>query len=74
MTVNNIVLPPLKDPAEKDARDSLRLVENVLDLLCVVVEFWCQNHYRLNPNLVENGLKELAEHIAIISQGIAIAN
>ncbi len=38
--------------------------------LCVVVEFWAQEHSPLNSILVEKGFKDLAEHIAILCQGI----
>lgn len=41
-----------------------------MDLLSVVVEVWCQHHYRLNQHQVEKGLNDLAEHFAVISQGM----
>ncbi|KAM3867570.1 SMC5-SMC6 complex localization factor protein 1 [Diretmus argenteus] len=59
------------DHAERDARQRLRLVGNLLDLLAVMVEFWCQQHFKLNRNLVEKNLKDLAEHIAMISQDVS---
>ncbi|XP_073696094.1 SMC5-SMC6 complex localization factor protein 1-like [Garra rufa] len=40
------------------------------ETLCVVVEFWAQEHSPLNSSLVEKGFKDLAEHIAILCQGI----
>jgi len=40
------------------------------EILCVVVEFWAQEHRPLNSSLVEKGFKDLAEHIAILCQGI----
>ncbi|XP_078141426.1 SMC5-SMC6 complex localization factor protein 1 [Centroberyx gerrardi] len=61
----------MEDHTERDARQKLRLVENLLDLLSVMVEFWCQQHFKLNHNLVEKGLKDLAEHIAVISQDVS---
>lgn len=63
-------LSPLKDYTEKDKRQKLNLADTLLDYLSVLVEFWCQRHFRLNQNLVEKGLKDLAEHFAVISQGM----
>lgn len=48
----------------------LQLVETMLDLLSVLVEFWCQQHFKLNPNLVNRGLKDFAEHFAVVSHGM----
>ncbi|KAF3847724.1 hypothetical protein F7725_020752 [Dissostichus mawsoni] len=45
--------------------------DNLLDLLSVLVEFWCQQHFKLNQTLVEKGLKDLAEHFAVISQDVS---
>lgn len=45
------------------------MADTLLDLLSVLVEFWCQQHLKLNQNLVEKGLKDLGEHFAVISQG-----
>lgn len=63
-------LSPLKDYTEKDKKQELHLADILLDYLSVLVEFWCQQHFRLNQKLVENGLKDLAEHFAVISQGM----
>lgn len=63
-------LSSLKDYAERDEKQKLHLADTLLDLLSVLVEFWCQQHFKLNPNLVEKGLKDLAEHFAVISQGM----
>lgn len=60
----------LKDYSESSDKQKLHLADTLLDLLSVLVEFWCQQHYKLNHNLVEKGLKDLAEHFAIISQGM----
>ncbi|XP_016093760.1 SMC5-SMC6 complex localization factor protein 1 [Sinocyclocheilus grahami] len=38
------------------------------ETLCVVVEFWAQEHSPLNSSLVEKGFKDLAEHMAILCQ------
>lgn len=62
-------LSPLKDYSEREEKQKLHLADTLLDLLSVLVEFWCQQHFRLNQNLVEKGLKDLAEHFAVISQG-----
>lgn len=59
----------LKDYGERDEKQELHLADTLLDLLSVLVEFWCQQHFKLNQNLVEKGLKDLAEHFAVISQG-----
>ncbi|RXN21211.1 SMC5-SMC6 complex localization factor 1 isoform X1 [Labeo rohita] len=40
------------------------------ETLCVVVEFWAQEHSPLNSSLVEKGFKDLAEHIAILCQDL----
>ncbi|KAK0140446.1 SMC5-SMC6 complex localization factor protein 1 [Merluccius polli] len=55
----------VEDETEREARQELRLGEMLLDMLSVVVEFWCQQHLKLNRNLVEKGLKDLAEHVAV---------
>lgn len=60
----------MKDYAEGDMKQKLPLVDTLLDLLSVLVEFWCQQHLKLNQTLVEKGLKDLAEHFAFISQGM----
>ena len=39
--------------------------ETLLDMLSAVVEFWCQQHLKLNQSLVEKGLEDLAEHVAV---------
>ncbi|XP_077087768.1 SMC5-SMC6 complex localization factor protein 1 [Siphateles boraxobius] len=40
------------------------------EILCVVVEFWAEEHSPLNSSLVEKGFKDLAEHIAILCQDL----
>lgn len=60
----------LKDYSQNSDKQKLHLADTLLDLLSVLVEFWCQQHSKLNHNLVEKGLKDLAEHFAIISQGM----
>ncbi|KAF0033381.1 hypothetical protein F2P81_013447 [Scophthalmus maximus] len=64
-----IVQAATEDYAERDERQRLHLANTLLDLLSVLVEFWCQQHFKLNQNLVENGLSNLAEHFAVVSQG-----
>ncbi|TKS78888.1 SMC5-SMC6 complex localization factor protein 1 [Collichthys lucidus] len=61
----------LKDYGERDEKQELHLADTLLDLLSVLVEFWCQQHFKLNQNLVEKGLKDLAEHFAVISQDVS---
>lgn len=60
----------LKDYSQSSDKQELHLADILLDLLSVLVEFWCHQHYKLNHNLVEKGLKDLAEHFANISQGM----
>ncbi|XP_074494382.1 SMC5-SMC6 complex localization factor protein 1 [Sebastes fasciatus] len=63
-----LVQAVVEDYAEKQR---LHLADTLLDLLSVLVEFWCQQHFKLNQNLVEKGLKDLAEHFAVISQDVS---
>ncbi|XP_037339258.2 SMC5-SMC6 complex localization factor protein 1 isoform X3 [Pungitius pungitius] len=60
-----------EEHAERDEKQKLHLAETLLDLLSVLVEFWCQQHFKLNQNLVEKGLKDLAEHFAVTSQDVS---
>ncbi|KAM7391812.1 hypothetical protein PAMP_022469 [Pampus punctatissimus] len=60
-----------QDYTERDEKQKLHLADTLLDLLSVLVEFWCQQHFKLNQNMVEKGLKDLAEHFAIISQDMS---
>lgn len=60
----------LKDYSQNSDKQKVHLADTLLDLLSVLVEFWCQQHCKLNRKLVEGGLKDLAEHFAIISQGM----
>ncbi|TMS03581.1 SMC5-SMC6 complex localization factor protein 1 [Larimichthys crocea] len=64
-----LVQAAVEDYGERDEKQELHLADTLLDLLSVLVEFWCQQHFKLNQNLVEKGLKDLAEHFAVISQG-----
>ncbi|XP_035496096.2 SMC5-SMC6 complex localization factor protein 1 [Scophthalmus maximus] len=66
-----IVQAATEDYAERDERQRLHLANTLLDLLSVLVEFWCQQHFKLNQNLVENGLSNLAEHFAVVSQDLS---
>ncbi|XP_068560223.1 SMC5-SMC6 complex localization factor protein 1 isoform X1 [Cebidichthys violaceus] len=66
-----LVQAVIEDYAERDERQKLHLADTLLDLLSVLVEFWCQQHFKLNQNLVEKGLKDLAEHFAVISQDVS---
>ncbi|KAM7416507.1 hypothetical protein PAMA_018522 [Pampus argenteus] len=59
------------DYTERDEKQKLHLADTLLDLLSVLVEFWCQQHFKLNQNMVEKGLKDLAEHFAIISRDMS---
>ncbi|KAM6965418.1 SMC5-SMC6 complex localization factor protein 1 [Aplochiton taeniatus] len=57
------------NPAERDRRQ--KLVLTLQDLLSAVVEFWCQQHRKLNRALVDKGLEDLAQHIAILCQDLS---
>lgn len=46
----------------------LGMLVTLQETLCVVVEFWAQEHSPLNSSLVQKGFKDLAEHIAILCQ------
>uniref|UniRef100_A0A1A8L5L9 Ankyrin repeat domain 32 n=4 Tax=Nothobranchius pienaari TaxID=704102 RepID=A0A1A8L5L9_9TELE len=56
--------------AEREETQKLHLADTMLHLLSVLVEFWCQQHFRLNQHLVEKGLKDLSEHFAVVSQDL----
>ncbi|XP_076586290.1 SMC5-SMC6 complex localization factor protein 1 [Chaetodon auriga] len=66
-----LVQAAIEDYAEGGEKQKLHLADTLLDLLSVLVEFWCQQHFKLNQNLVEKGLKDLAEHFAVISQDVS---
>ncbi|XP_044051198.1 SMC5-SMC6 complex localization factor protein 1 [Siniperca chuatsi] len=66
-----VVQAAIEDYTERDEKQKLHLADTLQDLLSVLVEFWCQQHFKLNPNLVEKGLKDLAEHFAVISQDVS---
>ncbi|CAN9513345.1 unnamed protein product [Ophioblennius macclurei] len=61
------------DYVERPEKKKLHLADTLLDLLCVWAEFWCQQHMKLNPALVQKGLKDLSEHLAVISQDVSPA-
>ncbi|CAJ1068536.1 LOW QUALITY PROTEIN: SMC5-SMC6 complex localization factor protein 1 [Xyrichtys novacula] len=60
-----------EDHNGRDKKQQPRLLHTLLELLSVLVEFWCQQHFKLNQSLVEKSLKDLAEHFAVISQGVS---
>ncbi|XP_030620544.1 SMC5-SMC6 complex localization factor protein 1 [Chanos chanos] len=47
-----------------------RMLCTLQELFSVVVEFWCQEHSQLNTSLVERGLEDLSQHIAIVCQDL----
>ncbi|KAM6931396.1 SMC5-SMC6 complex localization factor protein 1 [Xenentodon cancila] len=61
------------DYTERDDKQKLHLADILLHLLTVLVEFWCQQHFRRNMSLVERGLRDLSEHLALISQDFSPA-
>ncbi|XP_062310121.1 SMC5-SMC6 complex localization factor protein 1 isoform X1 [Osmerus eperlanus] len=58
-----------EDSLEWDRRQ--KLVLGLQDMLSAVVEYWCGEHYKLNRCLMEKGLDDLAEHIAILCQDLS---
>uniref|UniRef100_A0A8P4GBT4 SMC5-SMC6 complex localization factor 1 n=1 Tax=Dicentrarchus labrax TaxID=13489 RepID=A0A8P4GBT4_DICLA len=66
-----LVQAAIEDYTERGENQKLHLADTLLDLLSVLVEFWCQQHFKLNQNLVEKGLKDFAEHFAVISQDVS---
>ncbi|KAM9360076.1 SMC5-SMC6 complex localization factor protein 1 [Symphorus nematophorus] len=66
-----LVQAAIEDYTETDEKQKLHLADTLLDLLSVLVEFWCVQHFKLNQNLVEKGLKDLAEHFAVINQDVS---
>ncbi|XP_058493298.1 SMC5-SMC6 complex localization factor protein 1 isoform X2 [Solea solea] len=58
---------------ERDEKQRPCLADTLLELLSVLVEFWCQQNFKLNQNLVEKGLQDLAEHLTVISQDVTPA-
>lgn len=48
----------------------LGMLVTLQETLCVVVEFWAQEHSPLNSSLVQKGFKDLAEHIALLCQDL----
>ncbi|XP_061585934.1 SMC5-SMC6 complex localization factor protein 1 isoform X2 [Cololabis saira] len=63
----------MKDYTAGDDKQKLDLADMLLQLLTVLVEFWCQQHLRLNRSLVERGLRDLSEHLSLISQDLSPA-
>ncbi|XP_029533280.1 SMC5-SMC6 complex localization factor protein 1 isoform X2 [Oncorhynchus nerka] len=53
---------------ERDRRQTLVLT--LQDTLGVVVDYWWQEYSRLNRSLVDKGLEDLAQHIAILCQDL----
>lgn len=39
------------------------------EILAVVVEYWAQEHTRLNSRMVEKGFQDFSEHMAQLCQG-----
>ncbi|KAF1389016.1 hypothetical protein PFLUV_G00069080 [Perca fluviatilis] len=69
--LTQLLVKAVIEDAERDEKQKLHLADTLLDLLSVLVEFWCQQHFKLNQNLVDKGLKDLAEHFAVISQDVS---
>ncbi|XP_028314423.1 SMC5-SMC6 complex localization factor protein 1 isoform X2 [Gouania willdenowi] len=62
-----LVEAAIVDYADTEKKQKVYLADTLLDMLSVLVEFWCHHNTRLNPHLVGKGLKDLSEHIAAIS-------
>ncbi|XP_068166729.1 SMC5-SMC6 complex localization factor protein 1 isoform X2 [Antennarius striatus] len=61
----------MKDYTCKDETLDMYLADTLLDLLSVLVEFWCQQNVKINQKLVDKGLTDLAEHFAVISHDVS---
>ncbi|XP_058230754.1 SMC5-SMC6 complex localization factor protein 1 [Hemibagrus wyckioides] len=48
----------------------LRVLGTLQEILAVVVEYWAQEHTRLNSRIVQKGFQDLAEHMAILCQDL----
>ncbi|KAF6725218.1 Ankyrin repeat domain-containing protein 32 [Oryzias melastigma] len=66
-----LIQAAMEDNAEKD--ENLHLADILLDLLSVLVEFWYQQHFKLNQILVDKGFKDLSEYLALMSQDVSPA-
>uniref|UniRef100_A0A3P9LZV7 SMC5-SMC6 complex localization factor 1 n=2 Tax=Oryzias latipes TaxID=8090 RepID=A0A3P9LZV7_ORYLA len=64
-----LIQAAMVDYSERD--ENLLLADILLDLLSVLVEFWYQQHFKLNQILVDKGFKDLSEHLVIISQDVS---
>ncbi|XP_068594878.1 SMC5-SMC6 complex localization factor protein 1 [Brachionichthys hirsutus] len=68
-----LVQAAMKDYTGRDETPDMHLADTLLELLSVLVEFWCQQHVKLNQKLVDKGLTDLAEHFAVISHDVSPA-
>ncbi|TST10046.1 SMC5-SMC6 complex localization factor protein 1 [Bagarius yarrelli] len=48
----------------------LRVLGTLQEILAAVVEYWAQEHTRLNSRIVQKGFQDLAEHMAILCQDL----
>ncbi|XP_026787080.3 SMC5-SMC6 complex localization factor protein 1 [Pangasianodon hypophthalmus] len=48
----------------------LQVLGTLQEILAVVVEYWAQEHSRLNNRMVEKGFQDLAEYMAILCQDL----
>lgn len=55
-----------KEKTNEAKNEELLVTEALVGLLTVVVEFWCHHNLKLNQALVDKGLKDFAEHFAVI--------
>ncbi|KAG7243935.1 hypothetical protein INR49_006093, partial [Caranx melampygus] len=69
--LTQFVVQAATEKNEKNEKQELHLADTLTDILSVLVEFWCQQHFKLNQSLVEKGLKDLAEHFAVVSQDVS---
>lgn len=56
-----------EEDTKKTEKLETHLTDSLVELLSVVVEFWCQHNLKLNQGLVEKGLKDFAEHFSVSS-------
>ncbi|XP_060762929.1 SMC5-SMC6 complex localization factor protein 1 isoform X2 [Neoarius graeffei] len=48
----------------------LRVLGTLQEILAVVVEYWAQEHTRLNSQMVEKGFQDFAEYMAMLCQDL----
>lgn len=60
-----------EEDTKKPEKPEVHLTDTLVELLSVVVEFWCQHNFKLNQGLVDKGLKDFAEYFAVSFQKLS---